>query len=82
MWKGGDLVTDDAVNIWCLFAVGLAIAIVVFLVIHPLNCPSFEVMSLRSLLACFSSPWLRLFASLQLSPWTLQPRSGAFLWLS
>jgi len=56
MWKGGDLVTDDAVNIWCLFAVGLAIAIVVFLVIHPLNCPSFEVMSLRSLLACFSSP--------------------------
>ena len=48
--------TDDAVNMWGLFAVGLAIAIVLFLVMHPLNGPSYETGSLRSLLTFFCSP--------------------------
>ena len=55
-WKGGDPMTDDAVNIWALFAVGLAIAIVLFLVMHPLNGLSCETGSLRSLLTFFCSP--------------------------
>jgi hypothetical protein len=48
--------TDDAVNTYSLLVVGLAIAIVIFLVMHPLNVPSCETSSLRSLLTFFCSP--------------------------
>jgi hypothetical protein len=44
------------INPWCVASVLLAIAVVMFLVIHPLNCVSSGCSPISSLLAVLLNP--------------------------
>jgi hypothetical protein len=44
------------INIWCLASVFLAIAVVMFLLLHPLNCVSSECGPISSLFAVLINP--------------------------
>jgi len=46
--KGGILVSEEGIHVWCLVATILAIAIALFLAIHPSNSPSSSSISMAS----------------------------------
>jgi hypothetical protein len=44
------------INLWCVAAVFIAIAVVMFLVVHPLNCISSGSSPISSLFAVLLNP--------------------------
>ncbi|MGD2126403.1 MAG: hypothetical protein PVG99_10000 [Desulfobacteraceae bacterium] len=48
--------SNKAINIWCFVVAVLTIAIVLFLLIHPLNCASCVSTALVSLVARLFGP--------------------------